>query len=194
VAVVIGSMELRKTVEAIVEGCTNAMLLDFLWTREEFKAAEAADKPGLLWVMFCLLTNGNGRRQDFLDKFCYQDLLGRGLLCDVLPESLAVACGLDGDLDEAKAKAAQQRAAPPPLPPIAFPTRLPVGAVPHGDFIGFGLSSINEATWRESCLAIVNNPSAESEMREFLKGLWVCKDPLEYLRKVGERFTSPWLL
>ena len=75
-AVVIGSMELRKTVEAIVEGCTNAMLLDFLWTCEEFKAAEAADKPGLLWAMFCLLTNGNGRRQDFFDKFCYQDLLG----------------------------------------------------------------------------------------------------------------------
>jgi hypothetical protein len=35
----------------------------------------------------------------------------------------------------------------------------------------FGLSSINEATWRESCLAIVNNPSAESEICEYLEGL-----------------------
>ncbi len=137
-------MELRKTVEAIVEGCTNAMLLDFLWTREEFKAAEAADKPGLLWAMFCLLTNGNGRRQDFLDKFCYQDLLGRGLLCDVSPESLAVACGLDGDLDEAKAKAAQQRAAPPPLPPR----------------LSHEIASGRRATWRLHRLwAVVNQRS-----------------------------------
>ena len=188
--VVLGSGALRQTVMQIVDRSPQAELYECPWTAEEF---EATDKAVVLWKTFRLLTNDKGKPEIFLDNFCFKKALNAGVLSNVSPEALVDVCGLGTVLPEGRVKAAEQRAAPPP-PLISSLTALPPHAMEHGDFLVFGMAEVSEDAWRDAYRAIANSPTAEADIRNYMKDILRSPDPFSELCKVdGAGFSSACL-